>query len=116
MYIAVCKDTDALHIERIEADPEAATRLLDKAKRTIDAQHPPARINDDPTWFECRMCSHHAACHAGEAAAGPAGPVCIPRPSRAVGTAPVMTAGLMPRTSAAPAPAIFSSLIRPNRH
>jgi hypothetical protein len=69
MYVAVCKDTDALHIERIEADPAEATRLLDKAKRIIDAQHPPARISDDPTWFECRMCSHHAACHIGETAA-----------------------------------------------
>ena len=69
MYVAVCKDTDALHIERIEADPAEATRLLDKAQRIIEDQHPPARISDDPTWFECRMCSHHAACHAGEAAA-----------------------------------------------
>jgi hypothetical protein len=69
MYVAVCKDTDALHIERIEADPAEATRLLDKAERIIGAQHPPARISEDPTWFECRMCSHHAACHAGEAAA-----------------------------------------------
>jgi hypothetical protein len=69
MYIAVCKDTDALHIERIEVDPDGATRLLDKAKRTIEAQHPPARISDNPTWFECRMCSHHAACHTGGAAA-----------------------------------------------
>ena len=68
MYVAVCKDTDALHIERIEVDPDGATRLLDKAKRIIEAQHPPARISDNPTWFECRMCSHHAACHTGEAA------------------------------------------------
>lgn len=68
MYVAVCKDTDALHIERIDVDPDGATRLLDKAKRTIEAQHPPARISDNPTWFECRMCSHHAACHTGEAA------------------------------------------------
>jgi hypothetical protein len=69
MYVAVCKDTDALHIERIDVDPDGATRLLDKAKRTIEAQHPPARISDNPTWFECRMCSHRAACHTGEAAA-----------------------------------------------
>lgn len=30
---------------------------------------PPVRIHHVPTWFECCMCSHDAACHTGEAAA-----------------------------------------------
>ena len=62
-YVAVCKDTDALHIERIEADGAMAERLLEKAGRVIFAQHPPARISEDPAWFECRFCDHHAVCH-----------------------------------------------------
>ncbi len=33
LYMAVCKNTDALHIERVEADPAMAERLLDKAGR-----------------------------------------------------------------------------------
>ena len=69
MYLAVCKDTDALHIERIEADSAMAERLLEKAGRIIFAQHPPARISEDPAWFECRFCDHHAACHDGGGAA-----------------------------------------------
>ena len=69
LYMAVCKNTDALHIERIDADPAEAQRLLDKAERIIFAQHPPARISDDPAWFECRFCTHHAVCHEGAAAA-----------------------------------------------
>ena len=69
LYVAVCKDTDALHIERIEADTAMAERLLDKAGRIIFAQHPPARISEDPAWFECRFCDHHAACHDGGGAA-----------------------------------------------
>ena len=69
MYVAVCKDTDALHIERIPADPAQGQRLLEKARRIIDAQHPPERISADPAWFECRMCPHHGHCHGEEAAA-----------------------------------------------
>ncbi len=41
LYMAVCKNTDALHIERVEADLRMAERLLDKAGRVIFAQHPP---------------------------------------------------------------------------
>jgi len=46
-----------------------AERLLDKAGRVIFAQHPPARISEDPAWFECRFCDHHAACHESGGAA-----------------------------------------------
>jgi hypothetical protein len=69
LYVAVCKDTDALHIERVPADPESGERLLDKARRIIFAQHPPVRISEDPAWFECRMCPHHGLCHGEDAAA-----------------------------------------------
>ena len=68
LYVAVCKDTDDLHIERVRADNDAAERLLAKAGRVIYAPRPPACISEDPTWFECRFCDHHDLCH-GEAAA-----------------------------------------------
>jgi hypothetical protein len=63
LYVAVCKDTDDLHVERVHADPDEAERLLAKAERVIGAQHPPARISEDPAWWECRVCDHHAVCH-----------------------------------------------------
>lgn len=69
LYVAVCKDTDALHIERIAADPAMADRLLAKAERVIRAARPPSRISEDPAWFECRLCSHHAVCHEAGAVA-----------------------------------------------
>ena len=68
-YLAVCKDTDALYAERVEADPAEAERLVAKASRIIDAARPPSRISEDPAWFECRMCSHRAVCHEGAMAA-----------------------------------------------
>jgi hypothetical protein len=65
MYVAVCKDTDALHIERVEVDKAEGERLLAKAGRVIAAARPPARLSDDPTWFECRFCDHRGVCHEG---------------------------------------------------
>jgi hypothetical protein len=69
MYLAVCKDTDDLYVERVRADGEAAERLLAKAGRVIHAPRPPARISGDPAWFECRFCDHHDLCHGDAAAA-----------------------------------------------
>ncbi len=54
MYLAVCKDTDDLCVERVRADADAAERLMAKAGRVINAARPPARISEDPAWFECR--------------------------------------------------------------
>lgn len=66
-YLAVCKDTDALYQERIRHDADAALRILAKAERIIAAARPPARISDDPAWWQCRLCDHHAVCQDGQA-------------------------------------------------
>ena len=68
LYLAVCKDTDEVYAERFCADPEEGKRLLAKAKRIIEAAQPLTRINDDPTWYQCRMCNHHHNCHEGDLA------------------------------------------------
>jgi hypothetical protein len=68
MYIVVCKETDEIHVERVPADPVEGARLLAKAERVIDAQHPPARISEDPEFWLCRLCEHRAVCR-GQAAA-----------------------------------------------
>ena len=63
LYMAVCKDDDRLHLERIEADPQAAQRLMDKAQRIINAPTPPEGISTDATWYECKWCEHRDLCH-----------------------------------------------------
>ena len=68
MYLAVCKDTDELHVERIEHDPLLAQGLLDKAQRVIQASLPPDRISNDPAWYLCRWCEHAPVCHGQTAA------------------------------------------------
>lgn len=65
-YLAVNKDTDELYQERIRYDAEAALRLMAKADRIIRSAEPPARISEDPAWWQCRFCDHASACH-GEA-------------------------------------------------
>ena len=69
LYLAVCKDTDDLHLERVRADRDAAGRLLAKAARVIGAARPPSRISEDPAWWECRFCDHHGVCHGEDAPA-----------------------------------------------
>lgn len=61
----VCKDDDRLYMERFEYDPEFAARELERAKRIVDADTPPARISESPSWYECRFCDFHATCQAG---------------------------------------------------
>jgi hypothetical protein len=62
-YLAVNKDNDELYGERCEFDMVEFERDRAKAKRVIEAAVPPAKINTDPTWFECKFCDHHATCH-----------------------------------------------------
>lgn len=68
-YMAVNKNTDDLYIERIEIDTAYADRLLEKAKRIIQSATPPARISEDPHFYQCNMCSHAPICHQQEAVA-----------------------------------------------
>ena len=48
---------------------EARQRLLAKAAPDHRGQAPAgAGFRDDPAWWECRFCDHHAVCHDGAAA------------------------------------------------
>ena len=67
MYVAVCKDTDEIHLERLRVDPAEAERLIAKAERVINAPRPPVKISDDPAWWQCRLCEHHDHCHGDRA-------------------------------------------------
>lgn len=51
---------------RTDADPEAAARLRDKARRIIEAVEPPARLSDQPEFYLCRWCEFSEICHGTE--------------------------------------------------
>jgi len=70
LYVAVNKDTDDLYLERVRYDGEHALRLLAKAHRVIFAAGPTLpKVSEDPAWYECRFCDHHAVCHKTKPAA-----------------------------------------------
>ena len=63
LYMAVCKDDDRLHLERIDADPARFEVLMSKAERIISATQPPPRISEDASWYQCKFCEFHSLCH-----------------------------------------------------
>lgn len=63
LYLAVNKDTDELHSERLEFDPVEFERTRAKAASIIFAEQPPAKISDDPKFYICNMCTFSGVCH-----------------------------------------------------
>ena len=67
LYVAVCKDDDRLHLERIDAEPAEAKRLFERADFIVNTPTPPERLSDDPSYYLCKWCEHADLCH-GQAA------------------------------------------------
>lgn len=51
---------------RTNADKAAAEALIEKARRIILADNPPARLSERPDWYQCRWCQFHGICHEGK--------------------------------------------------
>ena len=63
LYVAVCKDDDRLHVERVRLDKTVAQATLQRGQRiAVDNRLPPPCSND-PTWYQCRLCDGHKFCH-----------------------------------------------------
>jgi hypothetical protein len=69
LYIAVCKDDDALYGEIIPTDAAISGAFASRAREIIFAQEPPARIKNDPTWWQCKFCDKAPVCYGKEAPA-----------------------------------------------
>jgi hypothetical protein len=48
---------------RTEANPPYAEALREKARRILNATEPPARVSDNPSWYECKYCAFWETCH-----------------------------------------------------
>ena len=62
LYVAVCKDDDRIHTERIALDKSAAQKLVDKGRRIALSDRMPEPLSADPTWYECKYCPGHDQC------------------------------------------------------
>lgn len=67
LYLAVCKDDDRLHAERIDHDAEHCARLIEKADYIVFTPEPPPGISADPSYYLCKMCDMSSLCHGTDA-------------------------------------------------
>lgn len=65
-FIAVCKSTDEIYMERIKCDPAMGLQLLAKAESIIFSDKPPAKLRDDPSFYLCKFCDFRHVCHDGK--------------------------------------------------
>jgi len=63
LYVAVCKDDDRLHCERVRFDKEVADNYIGRGQRLALADRMPPPISTDPTWYQCSWCPAKAMCH-----------------------------------------------------
>jgi len=63
LYFVVNKDNDEIYTERLEYSHDKAHALIDKALAIITSDAPPARLSEDPTWYECKFCDYQDMCH-----------------------------------------------------
>lgn len=68
LYLAVNKNTDDVYSEWVHFDKGAFNVLMERAERLIGSTEPPARLSDDPAYFQCKMCNFWKHCHGGQAA------------------------------------------------
>ena len=66
-YIAVNKNTDELYGERIKLDKTIGKATIDKASAIIASDKPLSKISEDPSWYQCKFCTHSPICHGQEA-------------------------------------------------
>tara|TARA_R110002126_G_scaffold25490_7_gene87102 strand:+ start:1080 stop:2099 length:1020 start_codon:yes stop_codon:yes gene_type:complete len=67
LYVAVCKDDDRLHTERVRLDKPFAEALVAKGKRiALSDRMPEPCSGAAPDWYLCKWCPAFSMCHKGE--------------------------------------------------
>ena len=64
-YLAVCKDDDRLHVERVRYDEAVAVKAVARGRRLALADEMPPPLSRDPSWYECKFCDAYEYCHQG---------------------------------------------------
>lgn len=66
LYCAVGKNDDDLYFEFVAHNPSYIARLRQKAHFVAFSPRPPAKINEKPEYYLCKMCKGFDVCHRGE--------------------------------------------------
>ena len=62
-YIVVNKNDDDIYFERVEYEQGEAERLIAKAEYIVQADTPPGKLSEDPSFWKCRFCDYKELCH-----------------------------------------------------
>jgi hypothetical protein len=57
------KDSNELHIEYVDYNPQAAAYYLDIMKRVIVDGWTGTKLSDNPDYFQCKWCAANSICH-----------------------------------------------------
>jgi hypothetical protein len=63
LYLMIEKNTDKIYEEVVFFDKECFEKYSERARMIVDSPEPPPRISNNPSWYECKWCDHHAVCH-----------------------------------------------------
>jgi hypothetical protein len=63
LYLAVCKDDDRIHTERVKFDKDVAMPAIARGQRIALSDRMPEPLNADPSWYQCKFCDAHEFCH-----------------------------------------------------
>lgn len=62
LYLAVCKDDDRIHTERVKFDKDVALPAIERGQRIALSDRMPEPLSADPSWYQCKFCDGHDQC------------------------------------------------------
>lgn len=63
LFICTNKDNEERYYERIKVDRDLAEYLVDRATDIVFSNEPPPKLNQNPSWYECKFCPAADVCH-----------------------------------------------------
>ena len=63
LYVAICKDDDRMHTERVKYDKEVAEKAIRRGHYIALSDRMPPPISTDASWYQCKFCDAHKFCH-----------------------------------------------------
>lgn len=62
LYLAVCKDDDRIHTERVKFDKDVALPAIERGQRIALSDRMPEPLSADASWYQCKFCDGHDQC------------------------------------------------------
>ena len=63
LYLAVCKDDDRIHTERVKLDKDVADKAVRRGQYIALSDRMPQPLSTDPSWYQCKFCDAQEFCH-----------------------------------------------------